>query len=309
MKLSLFDLHCDTAMEMLYHKVGLAKNELAVSLEKAAVFSEYIQVMAHFTDHDLDDESGWSRFWEMLNNLKTDPSVLSGKASIVTACPDRHTSPLLFLGVEDVRILAGKPERVDALYDAGVRIITPLWFGETCIGGSHNTDQGLTPFGKQALERAVALGIILDISHASVASADDIFAISEAHHRPVIATHSDAYELCPVSRNLHNDQIDRIVRCGGLIGINLYQGFLKENGKATAEDALAHIDYFLTLGAERCLALGCDMDGCRLPDDVPNVEALPHLAELMSKHGYSDALIGDIFYQNAFRFAQKYFQN
>ena len=306
MKLSLFDLHCDTAGEMLRQKQHFERNTLAVSLANASVFERYVQVMAHWTDYRLDDEAGWSSFEAMLQNLKNDPAVTSGKANICTRCPAPDHSPTLLLSVEDVRIVAGRLERIDRLWEYGVRILTPLWAGHTCIGGSHDTDRGLTDFGRAALDRAVALGMILDVSHASVASTSEILEISARHARPVIASHSNAFSVCPVSRNLRDEQIKKIVASDGLIGINLYQGFLKNDRPATAADALAHIDHFLELGAENRLALGCDMDGCTLPPDVPDLASLPRLASLMLEHGYSEELIRKIFYQNAFAFAQKY---
>ena len=303
MQLSLFDLHCDTASEMLATRQGLRDNRLAVSLKKAEVFTHYVQVMAHWTDRRLDDEQGWQRFFEILENLRNDPAVLDGSAVISTACPPHEHPPTLILAVEDARIVAGKLERIDLLYQNGVRILTPLWYGETCIGGSHNTSVGLTDFGKAALRRAAEFGMLLDISHASYASASEIFELSEELHRPVIASHSNAYDICPVSRNLRREQIDAVLRSGGVIGINLYQGFLKENAQACAADTLTHIEYFLEAGAENALCLGCDMDGCTLPEDIPDVASLPHLAELMLAHNYSETLIRALFYDNAYRFA------
>lgn len=307
MKLSLFDLHCDTAGEMLKTGQELEQNELAVSLRKASVYQHYVQVMAHWTPYGMQDEDAWEYCLRMLKNLKDDPAITAKKAVIQTVCPKQVDSPTLFLAVEDARILANQLERVNLLFENGIRILTPLWKGESCIGGSHDTDKGLTDFGRAALERAVSLGMILDISHASAASAEDIFTISKKHCRPVIASHSNAYEICPVSRNLRKDQIQAIVASDGLIGINLYKNFLKPDGNATAEDALAHIDYFLEQGAKEHLALGCDMDGCDLPPDIPDVSSLHRLAELMLAHGYSECLIRAIFYGNALRFAVQYF--
>ena len=306
MKLSLFDLHCDTAGEMLRQGQPLDCNSLAVSLQKAAVFSEYVQVMAHWTPFPLKDEEGWEHYLRMTENLRRDPALEQGKARIVTSFPTSGTGASLFLAIEDVRILAGKQERVDTLYQNGIRIITPLWKGSTIIGGSHDTEEGLTAFGKASMKRAVELGIVLDISHASVQSANDVFEISAEVHRPVIASHSNAYDVCSVSRNLRREQVQAIVASNGLIGLNLYKGFLTLDKTATAEDALRHIDYFLTLGAKDHLALGCDMDGCDLPPDIPNLSALPHLAELMQAHGYPEELIHAIFYGNAARFAKIY---
>lgn len=306
MKLSLFDLHCDTAYEMLRQKQAFEENTLAVSLEKAQAFEAYIQVMAHWTDSALDDEGGWVRFERILQNLKNDPSVKAQKATVSRGCPPKEHSPTLLLSVEDARILAGRIERVDRLYEYGIRVLTPLWKGLTCIGGSHDTKEGLTDFGKNALEHAVTLGIILDISHASEASAQEILEISQKRSRPVMASHSNAYNICPVSRNLKKEQIKAVIDSDGIIGINLHQPFLNKSGKACIEDIVSHIEYFLEQNAENHLGLGCDMDGCDLPDDIPDLAHLPRLAEEMAKRNYPESLIQKIFYQNAYSFARKY---
>ncbi len=304
--LSLFDLHCDTALSMLRSGQPLRINELDVSLEQARVFERYVQVMALWTPHTMNDEEGWQNMLAMLQNLRDDPALKEGEAEIITSLPVPPKKPNLLLSIEDVRILAGRIQRVEELWRLGIRLITPLWQGETCIGGSHDTQKGLTPFGRSALEKAVTLGMILDISHASLASAEEMFEICEGHHRPLIASHSDVHAICPVSRNLTDEQIRRIIKNNGLIGINLYVSFLKENGTATAADALPHIDRILSLGGENVLALGGDMDGCELPPDIPSLSHLPRLAEYMAAHNYPDELIHRIFYQNAFDFANKY---
>ncbi len=305
--LSLFDLHCDTACEMLRSGQGLEQNDLAVSLKKASIFHRYVQVMAHWTDHSLSDEEGWIRFHKILNHLRNDPSIQSKKAKIITAYSDRSSNiPNLLLAIEDARILAKDLSRVDILHQNGVRIITPLWQGKSCIGGAHDTTLGLTAFGKEAMKKAVKLGMILDISHASCASAEDMISIASEYNRPIIASHSNAYDICSVSRNLHADQIKEIISHDGLIGLNLYKAFLQKGQNAIAKDVLVHVDYFLSQGAENHLALGCDMDGCDLPPDIPDLSSLSRLAELMFSNGYSEKQIEAIFFENANRFFSKY---
>ena len=46
----------------------------------------------------------------------------------------------LILAVEDARILENDLERLRVLHSYGVRILTLNWYGETCIGGAHNTN-------------------------------------------------------------------------------------------------------------------------------------------------------------------------
>ncbi len=309
MKLSVFDLHCDTAYEMLQKKQPLTENNLAVSLEHAKGFEQYIQVMALWTDCSLSDEEGWQQALAMHENLLRDAAVQSRTAKLCTSCPPIEKGSCLLLAVEDARILAGKPERVDFLYRLGVRILTLLWKGDTCIGGSHNTDHGLTDFGKETLYRALRLGMIPDISHASVASADDTFAIAAELHRPVIASHSNSYTVCPVSRNLRDAQIEQIIKSDGIIGLNLFPAFLckdSKNAHVTSEALFPHIDHFLSMGAAEHLCLGGDMDGAPLPEDMHSLASYTLLAEKMLAHGYGEELVQKLFFGNAYRFASTY---
>ena len=306
MDLSLFDLHCDTACEMLAKHESLSHNQLAISMESTAKFKQYIQVMAFWTDHRLTDEEGWERMIAMRKNLLADPAVASGAAKVSRTCPPRGTGVTLLLGIEDARIFAGKPERVAEAYRLGVRVLTPLWAGETCVGGSHDTDSGLTAFGKKAVSNAVALGMIPDISHASVRSADEIFAIAAQANVPVIASHSNAKAVCPVSRNLSDGQIDRMIACGGLIGLNLYRRFLRADGDASLSDLLRHIAYFLDRGAADVLCFGGDWDGADLPPEIRRIGDLEAVAELLLRQNYPESLVRKLFFENAYAFAARH---
>ncbi len=308
MELSLFDLHCDTAYEMHRQNALLKHNHLTISLENARKFKQYIQVMALWTDHALSNEMGWIACFEMYRHLKNDPSVLSGKAVLCTdlRSDDRSQAVKLLLGVEDMRILDGKLERLNDLRQMGVRFVTPLWKGETCIGGSHDTDVGLTDFGTLAVQKAMKMGMIMDISHASEQSSADIFSLAEELHVPVVATHSNAYALCPVSRNLRPWQMRSILKSGGVVGLNLYPAFLRTNRPAHLDDLISHIEYFSEHGCCDRLCLGCDMDGAEMPPEIRTLSDLPLLAERLLQLNYSEETVRKLFYANAFSFAFQY---
>ncbi len=308
MKISLFDLHADTAWAMYQSGQPLGSNSLAISLDKAQKHERYIQTMALWTSPKLSDDEGYQHLLQMVENLKNDPALQSGKAELCSACPARDSQKAsLILSVENARVLGGRIERVAELADLGVKSVIPMWSGETCIGGSHNTTVGLTGFGKRAAKEMLSIGIILDISHASLESSKDIFEISAEYNKPVIASHSNAHAVCPVSRNLQDWQTRAILASGGIIGLNLYRAFLEQDGNATLDSILRHIEHFLSLGAEDALCLGCDMDGADLLDDIPDLSHLDRLAEHLSAHGYSQKLIDNLFFENAYRFAQKHF--
>lgn len=308
MELSLFDLHCDTAYEMHRRQEGFWQNTLAVSGEQAKRFTRYVQVMAIWTDRTLSDHDGWTAYRKILAHLQNDPTIKANKTGLCTSLlTEKYERIQFLLSVEDARILENRTDRVDTLFADGVRLMTPLWSKNSCIGGAHDTKNGLTAFGKEALDRAASLGILLDVSHASERSFEEILAICMNRKRPALATHSNAYDLTPTSRNLKKWQIEQLIAQNGLIGINLHVPFLRrKNESADIDDVLAHVEYFLSLGAQSNLALGGDMDGATLPKDLHSLSCMPRLAEAMQKRNYPENLIRAIFFENAYRFAQTY---
>ena len=186
-----------------------------------------------------------------------------------------------------------------------MRILTPLWKGETCIGGSFDTDAGLTDFGKDVIRKCIELGIVPDISHASIKSADDIFDISSGSS-PVIASHSSSYTIFEHPRNLTDSQFCSVRESGGLVGVNLYTEALGLDARSDGiPTILEHIEHYLSLGGEDCVCFGCDFDGAQTPKDIPDVSYIYLFADEMSKLNYSESLIKKIFYENVNNFILK----
>jgi membrane dipeptidase len=213
------------------------------------------------------------------------------------------------LAIEDARILGGELSRMDELARRGVRYLTLQWGGDTCIGGSFDTDNGLTPFGKEVTKRAFALGITPDLSHCSEQSAEDALEIAAAQGKPVIASHSDAFSVNPHRRNLRDRHFEAIRDGGGIVGLNLFIAHLRDEaqGRATVDDVLRHIEHYLALGGEHTITMGGDWDGARLPVGFETIADAQKLADAMAQKGYSETLIQKIFYQNALDFIKRNF--
>ncbi len=125
--------------------------------------------------------------------------------------------------------------KMEALYNRGVRYITLTWNNstpwatsasdETNPEGAMNSEgkKGLTAFGKQVVQKMNALGIMVDISHVGEQTFYDVMATTS---KPVIASHSSVYTLCPHKRNLKDDQIKAVAKNGGVIQINFNSGFI-----------------------------------------------------------------------------------
>lgn len=313
MKLSLFDSHCDTAYELYHRGVSLDCNDSChISLEKAACYERYAQYYAVWSDRRLDDEACWQAFLCISDHFKAELSRLADRAVQVTCGAELEVAlaegkHVAILAVEDARLTAGKLERLDEMKVRGVRYLTLLWGGDTCIGGSHNTQNGLTEFGKDLVRGCFERGIIPDVSHASEQSVDDLLSIAYDYHKPFVASHSNAFSVYGHSRNLRDRHFEAIRELGGIVGINLCPSHLRDTSlqSATVEDIFAHIEYDLALGGEDCVGFGADWDGANLPTGISHVGDLSQVAECMARHNYSDELIEKLFWKNIYRFTMK----
>ncbi len=134
-------------------------------------------------------------------------------------------------GVEGGHMIEDDINRLDLFYKRGVRYMTLTWNNSPSWASSHADEKdpkykghkGLTSFGKQIINRMNKLGIIVDISHVGETTFWDAI---QTTTKPVIASHSNAYAICPVSRNLKDAQIKAIGKNGGVISLNFYSAFV-----------------------------------------------------------------------------------
>jgi membrane dipeptidase len=153
------------------------------------------------------------------------------------------------IGVENSYSLGHDLARIDAAYAHGARYLGLVHVGNNDLCSSANPDvehgepalnspgdAGMSDFGRAAVARANALGMMVDISHASDNCVRDALALSKA---PIIASHSSARVLVDVPRNLPDDLLRAIGGQGGVIQAVAYKEFLKHDpGRAAAEKAL-----------------------------------------------------------------------
>lgn len=139
------------------------------------------------------------------------------------------------MGVEGGHMIEDNLDYLDALYKRGARYMTLTWNNSTSWATSAFDEtrkkdslphKGLTDFGIQVVKKMNELGMIVDISHVGEKTFWDAI---QTTTKPVIASHSCVYNLCPVPRNLKDDQIKAIGKNGGVIHLNFYSGFIDSN--------------------------------------------------------------------------------
>lgn len=200
----------------------------------------------------------------------------------------------VMLSLEGAHALEGDLANLDRLYAQGFRIIGLTHFFDNEISGSAHGKKkgGLTPLGRLFVERAQALGIVIDLAHASLPAIDDTLAISK---RPVIVSHAGVRGTCDTVRNLSDQQLRNLASSGGVIGIGLFK--LATCGK-TLEDTVNAMRHVADLVGVQHVALGSDWDGSTA---VVDASGLTLLTEAMLKGKFSPEEVAAIMGSNVLR--------
>ena len=205
--------------------------------------------------------------------------------------------------IEGGHVIGRKLERLDALRARGLRILTLTHFFANRICDATfgpAVHGGLSDFGREAIAACERLGIVVDLSHASVQAFDQALSIL---NKPPMVTHTAIRAQVGTERFLVEAQVRRLAQAGGALGLVLWPWYLKRFGLLTNLDFVAD-EYARVadwVGAEH-LMLGTDMDAFTwMPRGLRDVADLPILTAKLSERGFSDEELGLILGGNALR--------
>ncbi len=295
MRIPLFDCHCDTISRIATNCESLRSNSFHLDLNRLAKFSPSAQIFAVCTETLAQPKEKSKAMLEKLNR------EIEKNSDIVKLCLNFHDLDdavksgkiAAFISIEGC-------EQISTLEEAhrnGVRILHPTWNSDNELCGSAmGSGRGLSEKGRAFVKKAQKMGFALDMSHISLSGFWDILEIIT---KPVIAGHSNAKTVCDVPRNLSDEQFSELIKIGGGVGINLYPEFLGL-GKDIAA-IVSHIEHFMSLGGEKSLFLGCDLDGIDCtPNGINGVQDLEKLYNELLRLNFSEKLVKDIFWNNLY---------
>ena len=205
-------------------------------------------------------------------------------------------------------------DALEVFYKAGLRSIGLVWSRPNAFATgvpfafphSPDTGPGLSDAGRALVRACNQLKVMIDLSHLNEKGFWDVAALSDA---PLVATHSNVHNICPVTRNLTDKQLDAIKESDGMVGLNFAVSFLREDGTNDADTPISlmvrHIDYLVErLGIDR-VGFGSDFDGARIPKEIGDVTGLPKLLDALRAAGYDDAALRKLAYENWVRILHK----
>jgi membrane dipeptidase len=171
--------------------------------------------------------------------------LLKNPAKISLALRSREVKKALqqeklvaLIGVEGGHMIEGDLAKLEELADKGMRYLTLTWNNSTHWASSAMDETlrpdslkqwGLSGFGRSVVKKLNELGVIVDLSHVGEKTFYDAI---ETSVKPVMLSHSSVWSLCPVFRNVKDEQIRAVARNGGVICINFYSGFISRKWDA-----------------------------------------------------------------------------
>jgi membrane dipeptidase len=199
------------------------------------------------------------------------------------------------LAIEGLQAIEGDLGNLDALHQAGFRMMGLTHFFDNPLGGSAHgvSKSGLSDFGRQAVRRMEERGIVVDLAHASPAMIEDVLGMAT---RPVVVSHTGVKGTCDHIRNLPDEHLRRVAATDGVIGIGYWDAAVCDVSVAGIVRA---IRYTVGIAGIEHVGLGSDFDGATTtPFDT---SGLARLTDGLLAEGFSEADVAKIMGENVLR--------
>jgi membrane dipeptidase len=223
------------------------------AIEKGVSFDDHLKTKTHSDLQRMQQGGVDAQFFSIwCDGLKQNPYAWANKEiDTVMAWVNRNPSKMMLatsvndikeavkqkklatlFGVEGGHMIENDLNKLEALYNRGVRYMTLTWNNSTdwatsALDETTKADslkhKGLTNFGKQVVKKMNDLGMLVDLSHVGEQTFWDAINTTS---KPILVSHSCVYTLCPHRRNLKDEQIKAVGKNGGVIHLNFYSGFV-----------------------------------------------------------------------------------
>ena len=239
-----------------------------------------------------------SRLQDAVARSAGDLVIVTDRASLSAFLAKRASSPkthAAILAIEGLHALDGRLESVDTLYAHGFRMLGLTHFFDNEVAASAHgvTHAGLTPLGRQVVERMEALHMLVDLAHASPQTVREVLAMAK---RPIVVSHTGVAATCPGPRNLTDAQLTAIAANGGVVGIGYWDAAVCTLGAASIASAIRHA---VDVAGIDHVGLGSDYDGAT---SVPfATDGLVEITQALLDQKFSDADIAKIMGGNVMR--------
>ncbi|WBX85956.1 dipeptidase [Sphingosinicella microcystinivorans] len=171
----------------------------------------------------------------------------------------------IIYGFQNTTMLGEDASRADVFANLGVRIVQLTYNPANAVGDGSMApeNRGLTPFGREVVERLNANRVMVDLSHSGEKTCLEAARVSK---QPISINHTGCRALTDLPRNKTDAELRLVAERGGFVGI-YFMPFLNPTSKATADDVVAHIEHAVNVCGEDHVGIGTD-GGITTIDDL-----------------------------------------
>ncbi|WP_304217200.1 dipeptidase [Phenylobacterium aquaticum] len=193
--------------------------------------------------------------WDALVKANPEDLLVVRKASDILKARDEGKVGLIY-GFQNALQVGEHLERVDEYAARGVRVIQLTYNPANTLGDGSMAPQnrGLSPLGRQVVEKLNAAKVMVDLSHSGERTCLDAIAASKT---PISINHTGCRALTDLPRNKTDAELRGTAEKGGFVGI-YFMPFLTLDGHPHATDVVAHIEHALKVCGEDHVGIGTD---------------------------------------------------
>lgn len=307
------DMHCDTIVRMYEENQMLDKNSLHIDLKKMKKGDYLLQNMAIFLDSKKEKD--------MTNKARDIIKFYNQQTQMFDVNRVYKYSDIDFnkintmLCIEDSEIVPY--ENLEEFYNLGIRMITLTWNYPNKVGypnlDANSIDafddlyrvddaNGLSEYGKKYIKKMEDLKIIVDVSHTSNKVVEDVLSLSS---KPFVASHSNAFSISPVGRNINDKLLLKMFDKECVIGLNLLTEFINDKESVSKiDDLIKHVDHLLDIGGENSIGFGCDFDGIGSTLEIKDSSNIQWIIDAFNKR-YNKNTVRKIAFENVLSLYEK----
>ena len=305
------DSHCDTPM-FFDQQIDFASRDPKILVDLHKMTEGHLDatiMVAYLKQLELTDEAllaATAKADRILNEIEAMVAKSCSYVDIAYTPADLYRLKSegkkgIMLGIENGYAIGNDISNIERFRNRGVIYMTLCHNGNNQLCGSARfNDEGLgvNAFGEQVIKEMNRVGMMVDISHAGEQTFYDALNISS---KPIVASHSSARALCNHPRNLTDDQLKALADKGGVAQVTLYSGFLKEQGIATIQDAIDHLNHMVNIMGIEHVGIGTDFDGDGGITGCASASELINFTRCLLKERYSEEDIRRIWGGNFLR--------
>ena len=222
----ILDSHLDTPSELLRQRnIGIDNPGAQVDFPKMKAGGITAGFFALYTPPETEPDTATRRALEMLSATYDACEVNEDYAALAFSPEEvleneKQGIMSVCLGMENASPIQESLSMLRTFYRLGVSYVTLTHNGDNAVADSAAEGKrwgGLSPFGREVVAEMNAMGMMIDLSHASDKTFWDCIELSKA---PVVATHSCCRALCGHRRNLTDAMLKALGEKDGYVGIN-----------------------------------------------------------------------------------------